>query len=73
MVKGLGCLQVKKINEINYLYFTYYGDGGKKIDVCCGRDDNPDSHKKAGKMQIEFLKHVRSIIDRKLVKIQKKR
>jgi hypothetical protein len=64
-------ITTKKIRNTQYVYFFYHDEKeGKQKHVCCGSITNPESKKKAIKLELKYLEDQSSHIweKRKLLK-----
>ena len=49
-------ITTKKIRNTQYVYFVYHDEEeNKQKHVCCGSTSNPESKKKAIKLELQYL------------------
>lgn len=56
-------ITTKKIRDTRYIYFVYHDeDKNKQVHVCCGAVSNPESKKKAIKLELKYLEQQSSLL-----------
>jgi len=63
-------ITTKNVNNFQYLYFIYHQNGVKK-EIYCGSASNPESKRKAIKIEINYLKEQKMILSEKIRKLEK--
>ena len=62
-------VRIRKINGTEYVYFVHWKDG-RTSDVYCGAKSNPESEKKALRMEIESKRRRMDELNAELVELE---
>ena len=62
---------VKTVRGKRYVYFWFYDGKGRKTEKYLGPAEDPETEKRALKMQLEYLQNVKREVEREIEKIRK--
>ena len=62
---------VKTVRGKRYVYFWFYDGKGKKTEKYLGPAEDPETEKRALKMQLKYLQNVKREVEREIEKIRK--
>jgi len=67
----MGSTTTKTVRNKEYLYFVHY-ENRKKKEVYCGLASDPESEKKALRLELEQLKEQKKSLAQKVIEIENK-
>ena len=71
IMRGYGTT-VKTVRGKRYVYFWFYDGKGKKTEKYLGPVDDPETEKRALKMQLEYLQKLKNEVEKEIQRINKK-
>ena len=63
---------IKTVRGKRYVYFWFYDGKGRKTEKYLGPVEDPETEKKALKLQLEYLQKVKDEIEKEIKKVKRK-